>query len=200
MGTAASALRRASWALLLAAVACERGGVQPTATMQAADSADQVLEGFAHHVTTDGVRKSRIEADTAWFYEATQSATLHNVRITFYDVKGAERSKLTARRAQYRWQDGSLDAEGNVVLTAPDGGKLQSEVLKLDNKENRISTDRAFRFERGAERIEGTSLQSDPEFTNVVTNRPRGVAGKGILLPGQRDSLPRPDSTPPAPQ
>jgi LPS export ABC transporter protein LptC len=163
--------------------------------MQAADTADQVLEGFVHHVTTDGVRKSRIEADTAWFYEATQSATLHNVRITFYDAKGAERSKLTAQRAAYRWQDGSLDAEGNVVLTAPGGEKLQSEVLKLDNKENRISTDRAFLLQRGAERIEGTSLQSDPEFTNVVANRPRGVAGKGILLPGQRDSVARRDST-----
>jgi len=195
MAPGAGALQRAAWLLLAALGGCERGGVQPTATMQAADSADQVLEGFAHHVTIDGVRKSRIEADTAWFYEATQSATLHNVRITFYDAKGAERSKLTARRAQYRWQDGSLDAEGSVVLTAPDGGKLQSEVLKLDNKENRISTDRAFRFERGAERIEGTSLQSDPEFANVVTDRPRGVAGKGILLPGQRDSVPAGDSS-----
>jgi LPS export ABC transporter protein LptC len=195
MAAAAGALRRAVVAGLAALGACERGGVQPTATMQAADSADQVLEGFVHHVTTDGVRKSRIEADTAWFYEATQSATLHNVRITFYDTKGAERSKLTAHRAEYRWQDGSLDAEGSVVLTAPDGGRLQSEVLKLDNKENRISTDQAFRFQRGAERIEGTSLQSDPEFTNVVTDRPRGVAGKGILLPGQRDSVPPRDST-----
>jgi LPS export ABC transporter protein LptC len=195
MAATASALRRASWVVLAALGACEQRGVQPTATMSAADSADQVLEGFAHHVTADGVRKSRIEADTAWFYEATQSATLHNVRITFYDVRGAERSKLTARQAVYRWQDGSLDAEGNVVLIAPDGGKLESEVLKLDNKENRISTDRAFRFARGAERIEGTSLQSDPEFTNVVTNRPRGVAGKGILLPGQRDSAIAGDST-----
>ena len=79
--------------------------------------------------------------------------------------------------------------------TAPDGGKLQSEVLKLDNKENRISTDRPFRFERGAERIQGTSLRSDPEFTNVVTDRPRGVAGRGILLPGQRDSARGRDST-----
>ena len=186
---------RAAWMVVAALGGCERGGVQPSARMQAADSADQVLEGFAHFVTTDGVRKSRIEADTAWLYEATQAATLHNVRITFFDAKGAERSRLTARRARYRWQDGSLDAEGDVVLTAPDGGKLQSEVLKLDNKENRISTDRPFRFERGAERIEGTSLRSDPEFTNVVTDRPRGVAGRGILLPGQRDSAAARDSS-----
>src|SRR5512134_3083643 len=102
--------RAAAWIVGVVLGACERGGVQPSATTQVADSADQVLEGFAHYVTADGVRKSRIEADSAWFYEATQSATLHNVRITFFDAKGAERSKLTARRALYRWQDGSLDA------------------------------------------------------------------------------------------
>ncbi|HEU5171117.1 MAG TPA: LPS export ABC transporter periplasmic protein LptC [Gemmatimonadales bacterium] len=180
------ALRRAASAALLAGLAaCDPGGARPQATVPPADSADQVLEGFSHHVTAAGVRKSRIEADSAWFYENTQSAELSGVRVTFYDDKGAERSRLTAHRATYRWQDGSLDAAGNVVLTAPDGGRLQSEVLRLDNKENRISTDRPFRFDRGAEHIEGTSLRSDPDFTNVVTDRPRGVAGRGILLPGQ---------------
>jgi len=34
--------------------------------------------------------------------------------------------------------------------------------------------------------IQGTSFSSDPDFKNVVTNRPHGVAGKGVLLPGQQ--------------
>ena len=77
--------------------ACESGGARPTATVQAADTADQVLEGFSHYVTAEGVRKSRIQADTAYFYEATQLAMLRNLRATFYDAKGAESSKLTAK-------------------------------------------------------------------------------------------------------
>lgn len=164
---------------------CSGGGARPTTTMQEADTADQVLEGFSHYVTSDGVRRSRVEADTAYFFEASQLALLRRVRVTFYDPKGAEASRLTADRATYRWQDGSMEAEGHVVVTTQDR-RLASETLRFDPKENRISTDRPFRFQRGDEFIEGTGFRSDPDFKNIVTDRPRGVAGKGVLLPGQR--------------
>ena len=82
--------------------------------MQATDSADQVLEGFSHYVTNEGVRRSRVEADTAFFYEPTQVTELHKVKVVFFDIKGAEGSTLTAQRGTYRWQDGSMEATGNV--------------------------------------------------------------------------------------
>jgi len=173
-------------AFLAAAGGCRSGGARPTATVQAADTADQVIEGFSHYVTADGIRKSRVEADTAYFYEASQLAVLRHLRATFYDPKGAESSQLTADRGTYRWQDGSMDAGGDVVVTATDGRKLQTETLKFDPKKNEISTDQAFRFEHGSEFIQGTGFSSDPDFKNVVTNRPHGVAGKGVLLPGQK--------------
>ncbi|HLQ21653.1 MAG TPA: LPS export ABC transporter periplasmic protein LptC [Gemmatimonadales bacterium] len=173
-------------ALLGGAVACGSGGARPTATVQAADTADQVIEGFSHFVTADGIRKSRVEADTAYFYEATQLAILRRLRATFYDPKGTESSQLTADRGTYRWQDGSMDAQGNVVVTGTDGRRLHAETLKFDPKKNEISTDQSFRFEHGTEFIRGTGFTSDPDFKNVVTNRPHGVAGKGVLLPGQQ--------------
>jgi LPS export ABC transporter protein LptC len=166
--------------------ACGEGGARPTATVSAVDSADQVLEGFSHYVTADGVRRSRIEADTAFFYENTQTAALRHPRVTFYDPKGAEASHLTAERGTYKWQDGGMEAAGKVVVTTPDGRRLESEALKFDAKANQISTDQRFAFQRGTEHIEGNSFRSDPDFKNVVTDRPRGVAGKGILLPGQQ--------------
>jgi LPS export ABC transporter protein LptC len=167
-------------------VGCESGGARPTATVQAADTADQVLEGFSHYVTENGVRKSHIEADTAYFYEASQLALLRKLRATFYDAKGAESSKLTANHGTYRWQDGSMQADGKVVVIATDGRKLEAETLKFDPKKNEISTDQAFRFAHDNEFIQGTGFSSDPDFKNVVTNRPHGVAGKGVLLPGQQ--------------
>jgi hypothetical protein len=91
---------------LLAAIlvaACEESGARPTTTIQSPDSADQVLEGFSHYVTNDGVRRSRVQADTAYFYEATQITNLVNVKVTFYDLKGAESSTLTSRIGVYRW-------------------------------------------------------------------------------------------------
>jgi LPS export ABC transporter protein LptC len=175
----------AALGVLAVMVACEESGVRPTSTLAASDSADQVLEGFSHFVTNEGVRRSRVEADTAFFYEKTQVTELRNVRVVFYDVEGKEGSTLTAERGTYRWQTGSMDASGNVVIVAPDGRRLQTAVLRYDNPTNLISTDTHFVFDRDAEHLEGNSFRSDPDFRNVVTDRPRGVAGDGMLLPGQ---------------
>jgi LPS export ABC transporter protein LptC len=166
-------------------LSCEDTGVRPTTTVQASDSADQVLEGFSHYVTNNGILRSRVEADTAFFFEPTQMHELHNLKIVFFDVKGAESSTLTAKRGTYRWQDGSMQASGNVVVVSPDGRRLATDVLRYDNATNTILTDRHFTFDRGEEHLEGNSFRSDPDFRNVVTDRPRGVTGNGMLLPGQ---------------
>jgi LPS export ABC transporter protein LptC len=187
------AIRVRMRALILSAVsavsaltaACEDTGVKPTTTVQAADSADQVLEGFSHYVTNEGVLRSRVEADTAFFYEPTQITQLRNVKVVFFDFKGAESSTLTSRRGIYRWQDGSMEAIGNVLVVSPGGRRLATEMLRYDNATNLISTDRHFTFDRGVEHLEGNSFKSDPDFRNVVTDRPRGVTGDGMLLPGQ---------------
>jgi LPS export ABC transporter protein LptC len=171
--------------LFFSVLACEDPGVKPTTTVQAPDSADQVLEGFSHYVTNDGVLRSRVEADTAFFYEPTQITELHKVKVVFYDVKGAESSTLTARRGTYRWQNGSMEASGDVVVVSPDGRRLATSALRYDNATNLISTDQHFTFDRGEEHLEGNSFRSDPDFKNVVTDRPRGVTGDGMLLPGQ---------------
>jgi LPS export ABC transporter protein LptC len=170
---------------LLPVLACEDPGVKPTTTVQAADSADQILEGFSHYVTNEGILRSRVEADTAFFYEPTQVTELHKVKVVFFDVKGAESSTLTAKRGTYRWQDGSMQASGDVVVISPDGRRLATSALRYDNATNLILTDQHFTFDRGEEHLEGNSFRSDPDFKNVVTDRPRGVTGNGMLLPGQ---------------
>jgi LPS export ABC transporter protein LptC len=181
--------RRSAGATLLtvAIAACEETGARPTTTVQAPDSADQVLEGFSHFVTNQGVRRTRVEADTAYFYESTQITDLRNVKVTFYDLKGEEGSTLTAKRGTYRWQDGSMQANDNVIVVSPDGRRLATQSLQYDNASNQISTDKHFTFDKGTEHLEGNSFRSDPDFKNVVTDKPRGVAGDGMLLPGQQE-------------
>lgn len=170
---------------VLSVLSCEEAGVRPTSTVQTPDSADQVLEGFSHFVTNDGIRRSRVEADTAFFYEPTQITVLHRIKVVFFDLKGEEGSTLTAERGTYRWQDGSMEADGNVVVISPDGRRLRTETLRYESATNTIMTDKPFTFDRGTEHLEGNSFRSDPDFRNVVTDRPRGVTGDGLLLPGQ---------------
>ena len=74
---------RAGWLLCAAlASACDTG-IKPTATISAADSADQVLVGMSHYVTNAGIQRAHVRADTAYFYSPSQTAELRNVHITF---------------------------------------------------------------------------------------------------------------------
>ena len=180
-------LRSAMLVAALAApgAACTDEGARPTAVVEAPDSADQVLSGFSHYVTRDGLRRSRLQADSAYFYENDQRTVLTRVRVTFYDEKGADASTLTAAHGVYRWIDGSMDAAGSVVVVGSDGGTLRTERLKYDEAGKLITTDLPFTFDRGDEHVRGSSFRSDPDFKNVVTGKPRGVLDKGFMLPGE---------------
>jgi LPS export ABC transporter protein LptC len=153
--------------------------------MAAPDSADQVLVDFSHYVTSDGVRRSRLEADTAFVYERTGLTELRRVRGVFYDDRGAEASRLASERATLRPQDGALTAAGFVVVRTADGRELRSERLVYDKSANRISTDTSFTYVADGTRMQGDSFESDIEFKNIVASRPRGTAERGMVIPGQ---------------
>lgn len=175
----------ASLAFAAALAACDGSGAHPTATLQAPDSADQLLVGFSHYLTSNGIRRSQVDADTAFFFENTQLTSLRHLKAVFYDRNGAEASTLTADSASYRWQDGSMNAAGHIVLVSPDGRRLTTSTLRFDQPTNTISTDQHFTLDRGSEHLEGDGFRADPDFRNVAVSRPRGVAADSLLLPGQ---------------
>jgi LPS export ABC transporter protein LptC len=178
------------FALILAATvlaACQDDAVRPPVNVTAADSADQILEGMEHLITTDGVRRTRVIADTAYLYEATNLARLKVVKVTFYDANGNETSTVTSDSGIYHMRDGSMSAWGRVVATTPDNRRLQSAELKYDSRTRQISSDKPFVYDRGDQHLEGNGFTSDPDFRNVVTRQPHGGerTGGGGLLPGQ---------------
>ena len=163
---------------------------RPPVTVMAADSADQVLEGMEHLITADGVRRTRVLADTAYLYEPTQLARLKVVRVTFFDAGGSETSTVIADSGLYSIRDGSMSAWSNVLGTTPDNRRLRSQELKYDARLHQISSDKPFTYDRADQHLEGNGFTSDPDFRNVVTRQPRGgqrgPTGKpGGLLPGQ---------------
>jgi len=178
----------------LTASSCADTGVRPSQTAQVADSADQILEGMQHYITDHGIRRSLVEADTAFIYEGTQTAELRGLKVTFNDVNGQEVSVVTAQEGTYHIRDGSMSARGDVVATTPDGRRLTSAVLNYDRQKNQVSSDRPFVYTRSGERLEGEGFRSDPDFKNVVTQKPHGgfrgalsdsSQRRGVLLPGQ---------------
>jgi LPS export ABC transporter protein LptC len=170
-------------AVLLAG--CGEESAPPSGVMAEADSADQRMYGVSQHLDHNGIRRSTIQADTAYLYDARQITILLGVRAAFYDDSGVETSSLTANRMEYNIRDGSLLAEGNVVLSVSDGRRLTSSALTYDPGRNSLSSDEPFVLTRGRERVEGDGFRADADFRNFVASRPRAIAGDSLILPGQ---------------
>lgn len=175
--------------VLTVLTACRNDAVRPPVTQTAADSADQILFGLMHYVTEEGVKRSLVEADTAYLYDQSQTAELKQVKVTFYDENGAVSSVLTANEGTYFQQSGGMTARGNVIGTAPDGRTLRTTELRYEPNSKKVSTDKTFTFMRNGNLLEGDGFVSDVDFSNIVVERPRGVEGReggaGGLLPGQ---------------
>jgi LPS export ABC transporter protein LptC len=163
--------------------ACD-AGIRPTATITAADTADQVLTNMSHYVTTAGIQRAHVRADTAYFYSSTQTAELRAVHITFYDPRGAETSTLTAREGTYHWRPGDMEARGNVVVVRTDGATLRTDVLRYNQGKNQVSSDKPFVFDEPNRHIVGEGFTSDPDFKVVTATRPKGTGGQ-FTLPNQ---------------
>ena len=175
---------RAGWLLCAALVSACDTGIKPTATISAADSADQVLVGMSHFVTNAGIQRAHVRADTAYFYSPSQTAELRNVHITFYDTRGDQTSTLTSREGTYHWRSGDMEARGNVVVVRIDGATLRTEVLHYSQAKSQVSSDRPFVFDEPTRHIEGEGFTSDPDFKVVTAVRPKGTGGK-FTLPNQ---------------
>jgi len=140
-------------------------GVKPTATITAADTADQVLYNMTHYVTAQGVLRARVLADTGYFYTAAQVAELRNVHVTFYDVTGRETSTLTSREGTFHYS-GDMEGRGNVVVVrATDDGTLRT-------------------FDTPQQHRKGVGFTSDPDFKDLKAQRVTGTGGK-FVLPNQ---------------
>jgi LPS export ABC transporter protein LptC len=165
---------------------CNEPAAHPGTIDVAADTADQTLEHVRHFITRDGVQKSLIEADTAYYYEGSQSFELRVVKVTFFGETGDTNSILTSKEATYRAMTGAMEGRGQVVVRSSDGTRtLRSEKLDYDPGRNEISTDQHYVYDQGSNHLEGDSFTSDPNFQRVTTVKPRGRAAEGVVLPGQ---------------
>ena len=170
--------------LVLTSFACSNGA-KPTATITAADTADQVLIDMKHYVTNDGVVRARVHADTAFFYQNTQAVEMRTVQITFYDTDGHETSTMTAKEGTYHWATGDMEGRGNVVVVGSgDGRTLKSEVMRYKQATNQVSSDQPFVFDGPGRHAKGKGFTSDPEFKNVTAQKLTGTGGH-LVLPNQ---------------
>ena len=165
----------AGLALALALAACGGDGARLVGMSAEADSADQVIVGFTYNVLRNGIRRSRLEADTAYYFDSRQVTVLRRVRGTFYDDVGSPKTSLTADRMEYELQGGSMREEGRVTLVGPSGQRLTGKSLIYNVDKNTLTSDQPFVLMRGAERMEGDGFEADADFNRFQARRFRGV-------------------------
>ena len=179
-----ASLRLSVVASLLAA--CSREGVRPVTETVAADTADQIMLKMSTKITSEGVLRSNVIADTAFMYQRSQTMDLRHFTAQLLDEKGNLKSTLTADRGLYVTYSDKLDARGNVVVTNVDGQKIRTEHLVYDKMANQVTIDTAFAYDSKKGRMTGNCMRSDIDFNNVTVCQPKGQQkGKGFLLPGQ---------------
>jgi LPS export ABC transporter protein LptC len=154
------------------------------------DSADQVMFGLRQALTSDGVRRGELRADTAFFYDQNQRIELRKVDATFFTAEGVKNATMTAREGSYDMRTQKLDGRGDVVLTSTDGRKLVSPHLTFERTFNQVSSDTSFTFTSPGRTMSGVGFRSDPQLRNVQVLR--GAGGRTVLPAGGLTRRPRP--------
>jgi LPS export ABC transporter protein LptC len=153
------------------------------------EEADQVMFGVDHYVTSDGIRKAHIVADTAFNIEDESIIDLRgDMKVTFFDRDGNITSILTAEEGSYHWDTGNMTARKNVVVVSPDERRrLETSVLNYNRSQDRIWSEETTRmFEPDGTVVEGTAFESDSSMENIE------LTSATFVQPGEGDT--RPDS------
>jgi LPS export ABC transporter protein LptC len=160
------------WIVLLAGAlaACQTDGEDPVVTSELLRmETNQVAIGLEHFVTSEGVRRAHLLADTAYFIEDATSVDLQGVQVTFYDEHGRVSSVLTSREGTYDWETGDMTGRDDVVIIDPnEGRRIETSVIHYDRRRERIWSDEQTRmFEVDGTVVEGSAFESDPGLDEV---------------------------------
>ena len=134
------------------------------------DSADQVMFGLRHQMTSNGIRRAELQADTAYFYDQGNRIELRTVHVTFFTATGAKDAVMTGREGTY-----------DVRVVSEDGRRLASPQLIYDRMSNQVSSDSSFTFNEPGRRLAGIGFRSDPALRNLQVIR--GAKGETTLQP-----------------
>jgi LPS export ABC transporter protein LptC len=170
---------RRAWALvaaLLLSWGCH-GVETPPTVGGTADSVDQIGFGLDTYLTNDGIRRMRLRADSTYGYEASQRYLMFGVDVIFYSPEGRETSHLVARTGTYEWRSGNMEARDDVVVTTPDGRRLETSILQYNRTQDLIVGPAQFHWVTPDQDVHGDGFTSDPELKNVQTQRVRGTLG-----------------------
>lgn len=106
--------------------------------------------------------------------ERKRTEMSEGVELVFFDRKGEEQSKLTARRGLILPKEKRMEVYEQVVFVNEKGERLETEQLTWYQDSARVRTDKAVRVQRGPDVIHGLGLDAAEDFSSYVIHRITG--------------------------
>ena len=171
---------------VLATAACSRQGSKPPVKTGAslADSAEQVMQNVHYVLTSGGIQRGELFADSAYIFDDNTRYILKSPRTTFNTEAGVKNGTMRADRGRYNLRQQVLEGFGDVVITSTEGRKLTSPYVKYNQALNEVSSDTNFTMVEPGRTLSGIGFKADPQLQHLqVLRAPRGQGS--FTLPGQ---------------
>lgn len=131
-------------------------------------SADDVMYGVTHNMSSDGIREARLEADSMLMWNDSTHTWVMGMTLRVYGDRGGQRATITADRGRFDMSTNELMAVGNAMLTIPGQAReIRTEVLNFSQDGDRIWSDVPVVMRESGCEIEGDRMESDIAFDQV---------------------------------
>jgi LPS export ABC transporter protein LptC len=170
-------------AIVATATACRDSKTPPVAAVPSvADSADQVLVTVHYLLTSKGVQRGVLDADTAYVLDEATRIDLRRAKVNFTTETGASQGTMEANRAVMNQRTQVLEAWGNVVVRLVDGRSLKSPHIIYNQITRQISSDTNYTATRRGDSQSGIGFTANESFTRFSCLRQCSGTGS-VLLP-----------------
>lgn len=150
---------------LLASAACRDSNQPPVVSgSTAADSADQMFLGMQTILTSKGVQRADLTADTAFVMEDQTRFDLRKPHVVFTTETGAPQGTMEAHRGVYSTRQQILEGWGDVVVKMVDGRTLKSPHVIYNQLTHQVSSDTTYTITRGNDVQSGIGFTADQSF------------------------------------
>ena len=157
---------------VLATAACHEAPQTPVAGKAGvADSADQVFFGMQFFLTTNGIKRADLTADTAYILDDQTRFDLRRTTVTFTTDAGAPQGTMTGDRGIYNTRSQVLDGRGNVIVKLVDGRTLTSPHVNYNQLTHTITSDTNYTIRNATSSQTGIGFTSDQAFKKFTCLR-----------------------------
>ena len=152
-------------AVLSIAAACRDTNQPPVnAGASAADSADQVFISMETVLTTKGVQRADLKADTAYVLDDQTRFDLRKPHVVFTTETGAPQGTMEADKGIYSTRMQTLEGRGNVIVKMVDGRTLRTPHVIYNQMNHTVTSDTSYTITRGNDVSSGIGFTADQSF------------------------------------